>query len=211
MISAGLFTVAHYITRDPGGVPKGHTMALADLIAQNVLVRWLTGNRQRYDLAVSMTAVKLGERLLQVGCSDAGLLAALGAKVGLTGRACGIDADAGTAVNARVSAERGGVLVETFTAPYDRFPFDAGSFDVAVIRPGGTLAGEEALAQPAREALRVLRPGGRCLVVTGGARRNPAPAPDALVRIVGAAGFRGGRILAEREGWVFVEALKAAG
>jgi ubiquinone/menaquinone biosynthesis C-methylase UbiE len=186
-------------------------MALTDLFAQNVLVRWLTGNRQRYDLAVAMTAVKLGERLLQVGCSDAGLLAALGAKVGLTGRACGVDTDSGLADRARTETERAGVLVETFAAPQDRFPFDAGSFDVAVIRPGGTVNNPETVTQSARESMRVLRPGGRCVVV---ASRTHASAPlssDALVRAVSAAGFRGARVLAERDGWVFVEALKPAG
>ena len=186
-------------------------MALTDLFAQNVLVRWLTGNRQRYDLPVAMTAVKLGERLLQVGCSDAGLLAALGAKAGLTGRACGIDAEAGLADRARADTERAGVLAETFTAPYDRFPFDAGSFDVAVIRPGGTVNDPDTVTQSARESMRVLRPGGRCVVVAGRTHGSAPLSPDALVRAVGAAGFRGARVLAERAGWVFVEALKPAG
>jgi len=186
-------------------------MALSDVFAQNVLVRWLTGNRQRYDLAVSMTGVKLGERLLQVGCADAGLLAALGAKVGYSGRACGLDTDTAAATSARANAERDGVLVETFTAPYDRFPFDADSFDVVVIRPGGTLGDGPAVAAAAHEANRVLRPGGRCLAITTRGRGSVALSNDALLQAAGGAGFRGARVLAEREGWVFVEALKAAG
>jgi cyclopropane fatty-acyl-phospholipid synthase-like methyltransferase len=38
-----------------------------------------------------MVGVKLGDRLLQIGCGDGGLFAALAAKTGLTGRAAAID------------------------------------------------------------------------------------------------------------------------
>ena len=37
-----------------------------------------------------MTGVKLGDRLLQIGCTDASLLARSSSKVGLSGRACAI-------------------------------------------------------------------------------------------------------------------------
>ena len=44
-------------------------------------------------LAVSMAGIKLGDRLLVVGCSDPMLIARLAVKTGLTGRAHAIDAD----------------------------------------------------------------------------------------------------------------------
>jgi ubiquinone/menaquinone biosynthesis C-methylase UbiE len=185
-------------------------MALADLFAQNVIVRWLTGNRRRYDLAVSMVGVKLGERVLQVGGDDPGLLAALAAKVGFTGRACAVDAGTEAAERARVAAERAGVLVETFTARYEHLPFDPASFDVVVIRPGGSLGSAETLAHAAQAATRVLRPGGRCLVVAGGGRgKVTASDAERFIQIAGAAGLRGARVLAHRDGWLFVEAMKA--
>ena len=37
-----------------------------------------------------MTGVKLGDRLLQLGCTDASLVAAISSKVGLSGRACAL-------------------------------------------------------------------------------------------------------------------------
>jgi len=54
-------------------------------------------------LAVSMSGLKLGDRLLMLGCADTALAAALAAKVGLTGRACVLDesADRVTAAAAR--------------------------------------------------------------------------------------------------------------
>jgi ubiquinone/menaquinone biosynthesis C-methylase UbiE len=179
-------------------------MAFADLLAQNVFVRWLTGNRQRYDLAVTMTGIKLGERLLQIGCGDAGLLAALGAKVGYTGRACGIDPDPSVAARARDAVTRAGVLAEVESAPYTALPFQAESFDLVVVRPSATTLG--AAASAFGEALRVIRPGGRSVVVADTkALRRPA---DVLARLT-EAGFKGARVLAEREGTIFVEALKA--
>jgi SAM-dependent methyltransferase len=182
-------------------------MALSDLFAQNALVRWIRGDRQQYDLAVAMTGVRLGERVLQVGCQDAGLLAALGAKVGLTGRACGVDPDPAAARKALVSVEAAGVLVETASVPYDRLGYDPGSFDLVVVRRLGSLLDPASLRGALREATRVLRPGGRCVVVAGGGRTSPGDS-DAVVQAALEAGFRGARVLAERDGWTFVEGLK---
>ena len=42
-------------------------------------------------LSVSMCGAKLGDRVLVVGCGDPRLVAALGAKAGLSGRACAVD------------------------------------------------------------------------------------------------------------------------
>ena len=56
---------------------------------------------------------------------------------------------------------RGGVLVEVETAPLERLPYEPASFDVAIARGHGP--GE--VTTPLAEVLRVLRPGGRCLVI----------------------------------------------
>jgi len=188
-------------------------MALSDLFAQNALVRLIRGDRQRYDLAVAMTGVRLGERVLQIGCADAGLLAALGAKVGYTGRACGVDPDPDLARRALTSADAAGVLVETAAAPYARLGYEAGSFDLVVVRRVGALLDPPHLADALREAHRALRPGGRCTVVGGGARGargGAARDTEAVIKATLDAGFRGARLLAERDGWTFVEGLKPA-
>ncbi|MBW8713960.1 MAG: NAD(P)-dependent alcohol dehydrogenase, partial [Acidobacteria bacterium] len=44
-------------------------------------------------LAITMTGVKLGDRLLVIGAGDPRLIAALATKSGLTGRASVVDAD----------------------------------------------------------------------------------------------------------------------
>ena len=60
---------------------------------------------QKHSLAIAMTGVKLGDRLLQVGCTDASLLGAIGSKVGLSGRVCAVVPD-DDARRARAGAPR---------------------------------------------------------------------------------------------------------
>src|SRR5205085_8854538 len=63
-------------------------------------------------LAVGMTGVNMGDRLLEIGCADGGRLAAIAAKVGLSGRAVAVVPDEAAATRARKGAARAGVLVE---------------------------------------------------------------------------------------------------
>ncbi|MFN7980351.1 MAG: methyltransferase domain-containing protein [Vicinamibacterales bacterium] len=171
-------------------------------------------------LIVGMTGVKMGDRLVQVGCSDGAALAAVAAKVGLSGRAAAVVPDTDAAVRVRKGAEQAGVLVETHTAPSNALPLDDTSFDVVVIDDqAGDFAAKspEAQAADVREALRVLQPGGRVLAISGTrasgisallGRRGAAPAFDATPALE-AGGCRFVRLLGEREGLRFVEGIKA--
>lgn len=119
----------------------------------------------KHDLAVSMVGLKLGNHLLQLGCGDGGLLAALAAKVGLTGRACAVDETPAGVARGTQGAARGGVLVEIAQAPYGRLPHDQDAFDVVVLNDlVGGLSPERRVAC-LQEARRVLRPGGRLLII----------------------------------------------
>jgi hypothetical protein len=190
-------------------------MAITRLLADNVFVRLLRGDTARDDLVVSMTGVKIGDRLIVMGLSEPRLLAALGSKVGLTGRACGVDSDETTAAAAGHHAEKSGVLVEVAAAPWNRLPHEAGEFDVTFIRAAGSLQDEVSLKQAVDAGRRLLRDGGRCVVlVTGAARglrrlRAPAAGPPAgrVVELLREAGYRGARVLAERTGLAFAEAV----
>ena len=79
--------------------------------------------QQKHSLAIAMTGVTLGDRLLQVGCTDASLLGAIGSKVGLSGRVCAIVPDDAHAARARRAAEKSGFLLEIETG-------DLGTFSV---------------------------------------------------------------------------------
>jgi ubiquinone/menaquinone biosynthesis C-methylase UbiE len=175
-----------------------------------------------YMLIVGMTSVKMGDRLLQIGCSDGGALAAIAAKVGLSGRALAVVPDIDTAVRARKAAQRQGVLVEVEVAPATDLPTTDADLDLVVIDDAAgqfASSGGDAQGATVREALRVLKPGGRVLVVsalpaTGLAamlgRGSNGPPFDAAPALE-AGGCRFVRLLAEREGLRFVEGMKARG
>ena len=171
-------------------------------------------------LSVGMAAAKLGDRVLVMGCSDTGLIAAIGAKTGLTGRTLAIDESTERCARADFVAQKEGTLIETQTAPLTSIAADAASFDLVVVRDASSGEGDvNRMAAVLAEAHRVLRPGGRCLVIEGSPRRGlaalfglgaKAPAADPINRALGAVGFAAVRTLAERDGQIFVEAIKRA-
>jgi ubiquinone/menaquinone biosynthesis C-methylase UbiE len=181
--------------------------------------------RRREDpfmLVVGMTGVKMGDRIAQVGCAHGGRLAAVAGKVGLSGRAVAVVPDAESAAIAQKGAERAGVLIEIETAPATRLPLEDGSFDVAIIDDtGGLLASLPANDQVAaiKEVRRVLRPGGRVMVIGAAPRvglaalftRAQSVPPFDPSPLLSADEFKSVRTLAERDGLVFVEGIKPRG
>ena len=179
----------------------------------------LPSRNDPFTLVVGMTGVKMGDRLVQVGCADGGRLAAVALKVGLSGRAVAVVPDDASAGRVRKGAERAGVLVEIEIAPPTHLPLEDDAFDLAVIdETGGLLATmrEDDRATVVGEARRVVRPGGRVMVIgavrRGGlgalfTRAQSTPAFDPKPLLAGDR-FRAVRTLAERDGLVFIEALK---
>jgi SAM-dependent methyltransferase len=188
-----------------------------------MLLNPFTRRSDQHLLAVSMTGVKMGDRVAFVGCAHGGRLAAVASKVGLSGRAVAIVADDRAADLARKSAEQLGVLVEIEVAAPAELPLEDGSVDLAVVDDTDNLLGlmraEQRVAR-IRELVRILRPGGRVILVGAapGAglgklfTRTPAgplfAASGDANRALEADGFGIVRTLAEREGLVFVEGIK---
>jgi ubiquinone/menaquinone biosynthesis C-methylase UbiE len=172
------------------------TMSLAELFANNYFIRLLRGRTDNYDLIVSMVGVKLGERLLQIGGGDGLLLAAMGRKTGLTGQVSAVEADAAAADRVQDQATKDGVLSDVISAPFDQLPFPAESFDIVVM----PFPGADALPG-AREAYRLLRPGGRLSVIA-------RAASDAISNQLKQEGFKAARLIANRDGYAFYEAIK---
>jgi SAM-dependent methyltransferase len=176
-----------------------------------------------YLLVVSMTGVKLGDQLLLVGCAHGGRLGAVAAKVGLSGRASLVAPDESSAERGRKGAAGAGVLVDVEIAPPTRLPAKADEFDLAVVDDTagllGTMRAEDRVAA-IRELARVLRPGGRAIVIGAVTRGGlgalltrtqsgpPFVASGDAIKALEADGFRAVRTLAEREGLVFVEGIK---
>ena len=204
MISIAFFTARNYIIKA-------------------MLKRFFGKLGGRHDLAVSMVGLKLGDALLQLGCGDGGLLAALAAKTGLTGRAAAVDATAEGVAAGERGAQQGGVLVEVAQAPYAQLPFGDGIFDVVVAHDLLAELAPEGRVACLREAFRVLRQGGRLLVVErterGGLgalvrRRREDPhyrASGGAETALRAEGFVAVRRLAERDRLRFVEGVRPRG
>lgn len=181
---------------------------------------------ERHGLAVAMAGVKLGDRLLHIGCTDPSLLAAISSKVGLSGRACAIVPSEEDAERARRGAERGGVLLEIEKGPLGRFPYESASFDLIVLdNQEGLLSSMRPEQQVAmlQQAFRALAPRGRIIVVKRaprsglGALLKPArsaqvdphyAASGGAVAALKAEGFKAVRQLAEREGLSFFEGVR---
>jgi ubiquinone/menaquinone biosynthesis C-methylase UbiE len=167
-------------------------------------------------LIISMTGLRLGESVLFLGCRDPKAIAQLAVKPGLSGRVCAVDEDSTRVEAAGAAAQAEGALVETTVAPLSGLPLDSNSFDVVVavrlLRELDPAARIAAFGQ----ALRVVRPGGRCVVIEDGSSRGlgglfarSAPiAAQEIASVLESAGFRGVRTLADRDRLLFLEGAR---
>jgi ubiquinone/menaquinone biosynthesis C-methylase UbiE len=181
---------------------------------------------EKHALAVAMIDVKLGDRLLNIGCTDSSLLGAISSKVGLSGRACAIVPTETDAARARRGAEKAGVLLEIEKGNLDKFPFDDGAFNLIVIDNQEGLLSQmrpEQRVATLKQAFRSLTPRGRVVIIERGARgglgalvKSSASARSdpyyessgGAVAALRAEGFRGVRPLAERDGLSFFEGVR---
>jgi len=181
----------------------------------------------RDPLAVAMSGVRLGERVLQIGVDDPKVIGLLAAKAGMSGTAASVVADAADARRVQSGADGVGVLVETAVTPFaSPLPHESGAFDVAIIHSvSGFLASLDAPTRDTllREVGRVVRPGGRAIVIEAGAQTGltgllrGAPAAQASFDQAGGAtaalrnaGFFPVRPLGDSEGLKFSEGLRPA-
>ena len=183
-----------------------------------LFIRLLKGGRTRAmdPLQVSMTGVRMGERFLQVGCHDRALLAGLAAKVGLSGAAAVASADPAAAKRAAAVGAKVGALIDVRPIDGSTLPFDSDRFDMVVIDDtDGSFAAIEDAARLGylRDAGRLVRTGGRIEVVEGlggGMFRGAVVRPQGydMLRDLAAAGFKPSRLLAEKDGFRFLEGLR---
>jgi len=149
------------------------------------------------------------------GAVEAALAAEIGLETGLNGRTLVIDVGSEARSRVEAAAAKAGALVEFEWAPVTMLPLDAGTFDVAVInRQLASLDGHNRVAC-CQEALRIIKPGGRVVVIEGVRRpglfglipvRIPGLAPDEVKDALTRAGAKAVRLLADVDGVAFFEA-----
>ena len=180
-------------------------------------------NVGREPLAVSMSSVRSGERVLQIGVNDPRIVHAIAGKTGITGLATVVVPDESGAHRISDVVGEGSSSPDVRIEPVDRLPFEDGAYDVAVIHNAdGLLTSLDASVrnQSIREVLRVLRHGGRVIVLEAGKPTGMralfgGPKRDAQFETAGgtvaaleAVGFAAVRVLGDREGYRFIEGLK---
>ncbi len=172
------------------------------------------------DLEVSMVGLKLGASVLQLGGRDPVLIAQLARVAGISGTAAAVVETPDEADAIRRAGEQVGVLIDILRGSLSALPCDPESVDVVVI-PG--LLGALRMNQRVlclQQSLRVLRPGGRIIVIETaprgglGAMFSQRTLDRTYVTNGGAKGaldaegFRAARLLAERDGKQFFEAVR---
>ncbi len=176
-------------------------------------------------LPITMTGIRMGERLLQIGVDSASLCAALAAKIGLSGTAAHVVTNEADATRLKKAAEKAGALVDVRVVTTLRsMPFDDDAFDLVVMHSmNGLIAGMAPYTRVRclEEAHRVLRAGGRMMVIEAeprgglGGLIRPYPVDSHYsstgesVGALKAEGFKPVRIIGDREGYRFVEGLKS--
>jgi len=171
-----------------------------------------------FDPAVAMLGVKGSDRVLFCGAGEPALAGAVGVITSLNGQTTVVDRRTGADTQVAAAAAAAGGLVDFEDAPLTLLPFDTDHWDVAVIVDDlRALEGEA--AQALSEAIRVVRPGGRIVLLNRvsrpglfglvrGAEASAEPA-EKIVATLTAAGLRAARLLAEVEGVRYFEAVKA--
>ncbi len=140
----------------------------------DVLVKTLTFGRERAmrNAILDVARVSAGDSVLDVGCGTGTLALAASERVGANGSVYGVDAAAEMVARAKLKAQRAALPVMFQVAPAQSLPFDSHRFDVVFCTLVLHHLPLRARAQAVTEIRRVLKPGGRLIVVEIGTARG---------------------------------------
>jgi ubiquinone/menaquinone biosynthesis C-methylase UbiE len=122
---------------------------------------------------LDLARIEGGESVLDVGCGTGTLAIAAARRAGTTGAVTGVDPSAELLERARKKARRARVDVAFTLSGGEQLPFPDASFDLVLSSLVLHHLSHDALRSSAHEMHRVLRPGGRLLLVDiGGAQSS---------------------------------------
>ncbi|KAB8333794.1 methyltransferase domain-containing protein [Scytonema tolypothrichoides VB-61278] len=137
------------------------------------LVSW--GKEQDIRAAtIELANLQLGDKVIEVGCGTGSLAIAVKKQVGLTGQVVGIDASPEMIDVAQRKASQTGIDVTFQLGLIEDIPFGDQTFDVVLSSMMfHHLPGDELKRRGFAEMFRVLKPGGRLLIVDVEPPTNP--------------------------------------
>lgn len=165
----------------------------------DLLVSLLTlGQERRFrQMTVDLARLQPGESALEVGCGTGSLAMAAKQRVGAQGRVCGIDPSAQMIARAKHKAARRGLTVEYQVGVIERLLFADHTFDVVLSSLMMHHLPDDLKRQGLEEIRRVLKPGGRLLVLDAthpsGPWQSDLHAQPALMRAAGFAHVESGK------------------
>lgn len=115
-----------------------------------------------------LARLREGDCVLDVGCGTGGLSIEARRRVGATGSVHGIDASPEMIARASIKARRARLAIEFLTSTAQALPFPESRFDVVLCSLMLHHLARKSRAQCVREMRRVVKPGGRVLVVEFG-------------------------------------------
>lgn len=114
---------------------------------------------------LDLSRIRPGESVLDVGCGTGTLAILAKEAVGRSGTVCGVDPSLEMLTRARSKAAKAGAEIRFENAAAQALPFEDSSFDVALSTIMLHHLGRAARRGLAAELRRVIRPGGRVLLV----------------------------------------------
>lgn len=158
--------------------PSGHDAAILEALpTRGRMIRWarfydpcvtlcLLGQRARLRRrTVALARLRRGERVLEVGCGTGDVALAARARLGATGVVYGIDPAPEMIAMARTKAARAGVQVDFQRGRIEALAFAPASMDVVLSSLMMHHLPDDLQQQGLAEIARVLKPGGRLLIV----------------------------------------------
>jgi SAM-dependent methyltransferase len=169
-----------------------------------------------HQTSLAMIGAKAGSTVIVVGASEPALAAEVALVTGLNGRTLVVVPDRASQTAIDTAAANAGALVDVETAPATALPGAGGTFDIAVLLDAGHASDRDRIV---REAARVIRPGGRVVIIEGkksgglrkllgGSATSAVTGGDDITAALARAGLRGARLLGSADGISYFEATR---
>jgi ubiquinone/menaquinone biosynthesis C-methylase UbiE len=155
---------------DRSAMPQTNGLVFHWALTYDLLLRVLwRGFEPIYrERVVQLAGLATGESVLDVGCGTGTLAIAAKRRVGPTGKVVGIDASPEMTARARVKATKAALDIHFRMAAAEALPFSDATFDAVLSTTVLHCLPDHARRQCISEMVRVLKPGGRLLVIDFG-------------------------------------------